>query len=69
MTGNPILRAVAILRIVRQRPFRARYTRNSRLDHGLFGADFIAHDPDGFRTGANENKTGFFDAFSEVGIF
>ena len=58
-----------LLWIIRQSAFRTGHAWNACLDHGLLGADFIAHYPDGLRAGTNENKTGFFDAFGEISVF
>ena len=56
-------------RIVRQLALGARYTGHTRFDHGLFGRNFVAHDANGFRRGANELKAAFFNALGKVCVF
>src|SRR5579859_2846278 len=56
------------LRLLRQCPFAARYHGNARLDHGVLGADLVAHKADGVGTRTNEDESAFFYPFGKVRI-
>ncbi|MCY1524665.1 hypothetical protein D9M68_596090 [compost metagenome] len=56
------------LRIVRQRAFRTRHHRHAGFDHGVLGADLVAHQADGVGTRADEHEAALLDAIGEIGV-
>jgi hypothetical protein len=57
-----------LLRVFRQRAFRAGHAGHAGGLHGVLGADLVAHQADGFRARADEDEAGFLDALGEVGV-
>src|SRR5690606_9576347 len=56
------------LGIVGQGALRTRNHRHAGFDHGVLGADLVAHDAYRFRTGADEHEAAFLDAFGKIRV-
>src|SRR5262249_7586148 len=52
----------------RQRPIGAGDDRHTGFDHGAFGADLVAHEPDRFGTRSHEYEPALLDTFGKVGV-
>src|SRR3954469_4551793 len=58
-----------LLAVLRQRALGAGHGRHTRLGHCLLGTHLVAHQPDVFRSGADENEARALDFFGEIGVF
>jgi len=57
-----------LLRVVGQRPVRARHARHPARPHRLDRRHLVAHQADRLRSGADEHEPALFDALREVGV-
>ncbi|OIQ77151.1 hypothetical protein GALL_411650 [mine drainage metagenome] len=56
-------------RVFGQFALGAGHAGHAGTDHGLLGADLVAHQTDGLGPRADEGEAGLFDPFGEVGVF
>src|SRR5690554_4525254 len=55
--------------VVGQRAVRARHGRNTSTNHCVYGRHLVAHQADGFCSGADKAETAFLDLLGKVRVF
>ena len=55
--------------VVGQCAVRTGNAGHARLNHGVFGGNFVAHQADGLSARADKGKAGLLDLLGEIGVF